>query len=80
MSKLGEIILKKLSRDPHAGDYLHEGYERKHLDIDYNIKSMLSDFPDLSEIIIGKKILDVGCAGMVEIAALIKLEQDLSME
>jgi SAM-dependent methyltransferase len=70
MSMFGEFILRRLSRDPNDQDYVVDHYERKHGDVSVYEKTLLDTFPNLSEMICKKKVLDVGCAGGLETLAL----------
>jgi ubiquinone/menaquinone biosynthesis C-methylase UbiE len=70
MSKLGEYILRKFSRDPNAMDYVNEHYEQKHRDVKVYIQSLKNTFPDIETKIINKNVLDIGCAEGLETLAI----------
>lgn len=70
MSKLGELLLHKLSRDPTTGDYVIEHYEQKHRDVKVYMSNLQETFPNLQTMIYNKKVLDIGCAEGMETLAL----------
>ena len=70
MSAIGEFVLGKLSRDPSAGDYLNEAYEAKHHDVKACIRELRDLFPAIGHKLIGKSVLDIGCAEGTETLAL----------
>ena len=76
MSKIGESILRKLSRDPKGEDYVNELYEKRHRDVDTYINTLLGCFPNLREMINNKKVLDIGCSEGMESLALSVLGAD----
>lgn len=73
MSRLGEFILRKLSRDPKAEDYININYENKHKNLDLYVSQLNSTFPNLSELITGKRVIDIGCANGMESLALLEI-------
>ena len=70
MSKVGEFVLRHLSRDPRSEDYRIEHYEQKHQDVNVYIKSLEDTFPNFRNAISGKSILDIGCSEGLESIAL----------
>lgn len=70
MSKIGELILKKLSRDPRRSDYTNEEYNKKHLDVNIYIKNLEDTFPHFNEEVSGKNVLDIGCSHGIEAIAI----------
>lgn len=70
MSKLGEFVLRQLSRDPKSEDYRVEHYEQKHQNVNVYIKSLEDTFPNFINGISGKSILDIGCSEGLESIAL----------
>jgi len=73
MSKFGEAVLRRLSRDPQASDYVNDVYERKHQDSAYYADYLLKLFPEIKDLIKGKRVLDIGCAEGREAEALMML-------
>jgi SAM-dependent methyltransferase len=73
MSKFGEAVLRRLSRDPQAGDYVNDVYKRKHYDSAFYADYLLGLFPEIKDIIKGKRVLDIGCAEGREAGALMML-------
>ncbi len=70
MSKIGEFVLSKLSRDPKVGDYANADYEQNHRDIHFCVDALTDTFPQLKRMIDNKKVLDIGCAEGMESEAL----------
>ena len=70
MSKIGEFILRKLSRHPEIADFVNEDYELKHRDVNFYKEALNKTFPSLSKMISNKKVLDVGCSEGMETLAL----------
>ncbi len=62
MSRLGEFVLRKLSRDPSAPDYLPDHYVQKHQDPTAQIQFLERTFPAIKAILSGKRVLNIGCA------------------
>jgi ubiquinone/menaquinone biosynthesis C-methylase UbiE len=73
MSLLGEQVLRKLSRDPKADDFVNEGYEEKHKNLQPAIDQFTKLFPNFKTDISGNKVLDIGCAEGIETIAIASL-------
>ena len=70
MSKIGESILRKFSRDPNTVDYVNDHYEQKHRDVNVCIQTLKNTFPDIETKITNKNVLDIGCAEGLETLAI----------
>lgn len=66
--RIGELILRHLSRDPAAGDYI-EGTDRSASD---PLKLLKREFSDLESMVSGKRVLDFGCGRGLQAVALVK--------
>jgi SAM-dependent methyltransferase len=67
MSRVGERVLAALSRPPGAGDY---DAARDPWTEDNALDGLRRAFPDLGEIVRGRRVLDFGCGGGWQAAAL----------
>jgi 2-polyprenyl-3-methyl-5-hydroxy-6-metoxy-1,4-benzoquinol methylase len=70
MSRFGELILSRLSRDPNAKDILNDRYEEKHKSLQPAIDQFNALFPNIREDISGNKVLDIGCSEGLETIAI----------
>lgn len=70
MSRIGEFVLSRLSRNPNTPDYTCEHYEHKHRDISPAVEQFDRIFPDFRSQVACKKVLDIGCAEGIESIAL----------
>jgi ubiquinone/menaquinone biosynthesis C-methylase UbiE len=72
MSKIGEFVLGRLSRDPQETDYSSD-FIQKYQDINAYTKDLVNTFPAIKEAIADKSILDIGCSGGLESLAIAQL-------
>jgi SAM-dependent methyltransferase len=61
MSKVGEYILQRLSRQVTAEDFLNESCEKRLVDVRKHIDDLEQTFPDFRDGIEGRSVLDIGC-------------------
>jgi len=73
MGRLGEFILRRLSRDPQGPDYAIEHYEEKHMDVDVYMRKLVNMFPSIQDSITQRVVLSAGCAEGMESLAIAKL-------
>lgn len=71
MTKIGQLILRKLSRKPDQTDYpTVEHYQQRHSNIESCKHQFNELFPSFSSQISGKRVLNIGCAEGMEAIAL----------
>lgn len=70
MSRLGEFLLRKLSRDPSARDHVPEAYAQKHRDPKAQVQFLEQTFPAITTIVSAKRVLHIGCAEGREVLGL----------
>lgn len=76
MSKVGEFILQKLSRDAETRDYVNKHYELKHRDVNVYMSTLKATFPNIQAMIANKNVLDIGCSEGMETLALSMMGAD----
>ena len=73
MSRLGEYILTKFSRDINSEDYKDSEYEAVHNDVSKYSRNLERTFPDMRKLVTGKRVLDIGCSWGLETIAIFLL-------
>jgi len=68
MTVLGEKIIGVLSREPAAADYCEE--KEKTLNVENSLFLLKKEYPNFSQIVCGKKIIDFGCGDGYQAVAL----------
>lgn len=70
MSRIGEAVLRMLSRDPEAGDYLSARYEEEHLEPSLFLETLTGLLPNVTDVMQGARALSVGCSEGMEVLAM----------